>query len=112
VPLNWPLDGQASDDIEQLALSLKLPVLMVVGLRLGCLNHAILTAKAIIDSGLPLLGWVANHVDPNFDCVEENIETLNTLLPAPKLMELEFIKDAELFDVSSIARSDFIQSLT
>lgn len=63
----------------------QLPVILVVGLRLGCLNHALLSARAIVDDGCELLGWVGNRVDPAMDAVEENLATLRELLPAPCL---------------------------
>jgi dethiobiotin synthetase len=59
-----------------LARALNLPVVLVVGLRLGCLNHALLTAQAIDASGLTLAGWVANHVDPTMLAQDDNIAYL------------------------------------
>lgn len=63
----------------------RLPVVLVVGLRLGCLSHALLTAEAIAADGCELLGWIGNQVDPHMDAVEENIRSLRTLLPPPCL---------------------------
>ena len=63
--------------------ALRLPVVMVVGLRLGCLNHARLTARAIAADGCELVGWVANHVDPAMDRQDENFELLSARMPAP-----------------------------
>lgn len=60
-----------------------LPVVLVVGLRLGCLNHALLSAEAIAADGCRLLGWIGNCIDPAMTAVEENIATLRELLPAP-----------------------------
>lgn len=68
-----------------LAKALQLPIVLVVGLRLGALNHALLTAQAIQLSGLHLLGWVANCLDANMTYVEENLQTLHQSLPAPCL---------------------------
>jgi len=68
-----------------LASHLGLPVVLVVGLRLGCLNHALLTAESIGRSGLPLAGWVGNVVDPGMSRLEENVQTLRMHLPAPCL---------------------------
>lgn len=79
VPLSDAHDGA------DLAARLGLPVILVVGLRLGCLNHALLTGEAIRARGLPLAGWVANHVDPTMACVEENVDTLRLRLAAPLL---------------------------
>lgn len=58
-------------------------VVLVVGLRLGCINHALLTAEAIEADGCTLAGWVANQVDADMLCMEENIETLQARMSAP-----------------------------
>ena len=71
-----------------LALALNLPVVLVVGLRLGCLNHALLTAEAIAARGLTLAGWVANRVDPDMLAPEENIARLQQRLGAPPLADI------------------------
>ncbi|MDO1529013.1 dethiobiotin synthase [Fulvimonas sp. R45] len=63
----------------------QLPVILVVGLRLGCLSHALLTAEAIVADGCRLAGWIGNRIDPAMDAAEENIATLRELLPAPCL---------------------------
>ena len=68
-----------------IASAWQLPVILVVGLRLGCLSHALLTAEAIVADGRPLLGWVGNRIDPSMDAPDENIATLRDLLPAPCL---------------------------
>ena len=63
----------------------QLPVILVVGLRLGCLNHALLSARAIVADGCRLLGWIGNCIDPAMDARDENLATLRELLPAPCL---------------------------
>lgn len=70
-------------DTADLATDLGLPVLLVVGLRLGCLNHAALTAEAVRARGLRLAGWVANTVDPAFDHLDPNLQSLQHVLRAP-----------------------------
>ncbi|WP_010485956.1 dethiobiotin synthase [Pseudomonas sp. S9] len=87
-----PLSGQAS--LSDLVVSLKLPVIMVVGVRLGCINHAVLTAEAIAADGLELAGWVANVVDPGTSRLEENLATLAERLPAPCLGYVPRLKSA------------------
>ena len=72
-------------DAADLALDLALPVILVVGMRLGCINHALLTRDAIAARGLPLAGWVANRIDPQMNRFEENLEALKERLPAPLL---------------------------
>lgn len=76
-----------SDDFDSadLAVQLGLPVVLVVGMRLGCINHALLTAEAIVARGLVLAGWVANQADPDMRFTEENIAELERRLPAPLL---------------------------
>ena len=76
-----------SDTLMQadLVRKLRLPVILVVGLRLGCLNHALLSARAIAGDGCGLVGWIANRIDPLMDCVDENLATLRARLPAPCL---------------------------
>jgi dethiobiotin synthetase len=69
--------------IADLAAILELPVLLVVGLRLGCLNHALLTAAAIRHSGLEFAGWIANCIDPGFARVPDNLATLEAHLGTP-----------------------------
>lgn len=71
-----------------LAQALGLPLILVVGLRLGCLNHALLTAEAIRARGLTLAGWVANRLDPAMAAPEENIAFLRERLQAPLLADV------------------------
>lgn len=72
-------------DTADLACRLDLPVVLVVGMRLGCLNHAALTAEAIAARGLRLAGWVANQVDRQMAQAQRNFETLGAMLAAPCL---------------------------
>lgn len=78
-----PLDDTRS--FADLPALLGMDVLLVVGLRLGCLNHALLTAEAIAARGLALAGWIGNAIDPGFARHEENVATLTARLPAPCL---------------------------
>ncbi|MCL4154439.1 UNVERIFIED_CONTAM: hypothetical protein GTU68_013158 [Idotea baltica] len=77
-----PLGQQTT--LADLAVMLKLPVVLVVSIRLGCINHALLTVEAIKQSGLPLYGWVANHVGVCTESVEI-IATLNKMIASPCL---------------------------
>ncbi len=81
-------------DTADLAGQLNLPVILVVGLRLGCISQALLTAEAIASRDLVLAGWVANLVDPDMKYVEENIEALQQRLPAPLLGRLPRLTQA------------------
>jgi len=79
-------------DSAQLAVQLGLPVVLVVGMRLGCLNHALLTDEAIHARNLKLAGWVANCIDPDMPYRSENISTLSERLQAPLLGVIPFEK--------------------
>jgi dethiobiotin synthetase len=74
-----------SFDSADLATQLNLPVILVVGMRLGCISHALLTVEAIVARGLVLAGWVANTADPDMRFFDENIEALEARIPAPLL---------------------------
>ena len=68
----------------------KLPVILVVGLRLGCINHALLSARAIEADGCRLVGWIGNTIDPHMLAMDENLATLRELMPAPCLGVLPY----------------------
>jgi len=80
-------------DMLDLAGRLRLPVVLVVGVRLGCLNHALLTEQAIRARGLELLGWVANRIDPAMPEADANVATLRRALAAPLLADLSWLPD-------------------
>ena len=102
VPVNQHQTGA------DLAQALNLPVILVVGMRLGCLNHALLTAQAIKTAGLTLAGWVANCIDPQMLAGTENIATLEQRLDCSLLGVLPFDlgmdmqKSARLLDVVTL----------
>ena len=78
----------AHEDMLDIPRALRLPVILVVGLRLGCLNHALLSALAIRARGLDLAGWIATRIDPAMACADENLAWLDAALPAPRLADL------------------------
>lgn len=77
VPLN---EKELMSDVVKL---LNIPVILVVGIRLGCLNHALLTASAIAQDRIPLAGWIANCLQPDMPVLAENIKTLKDWIKAP-----------------------------
>jgi dethiobiotin synthetase len=81
----WQVPIDATRFFPDLAVHLQLPVVLVVGLRLGCINHALLTAQAIAARGLRLAGWVGNRIDPQFSRLDDNLAALHRHLPAPCL---------------------------
>lgn len=74
----------------ELVHSLNLPVVMVVGLRLGCVHQARSTARAIIADGCELVGWIGNSIDPAMSHRDDNIAILDRVLPVPRLAVLEW----------------------
>lgn len=84
-----------SADTAQLAARLAQPVVLVVGMRLGCLNHALLTAGAVRDCGLELAGWIANHVDPQMAAADDNVRALDERIGAPRLGRISFARDLD-----------------
>jgi dethiobiotin synthetase len=94
-----PLSNHAN--LSDLAIALKLPVILVVGVRLGCINHALLSAEAIERDGLRLAGWVANIVEPETSRLQENLETLSERLAAPCLGQVPRLQTASPAEVAS-----------
>ncbi|MHB1187300.1 dethiobiotin synthase [Thiobacillus sp.] len=81
----WRVPLNEREDMADLAQRLGLPVVLVVGLRLGCLNHAVLAAESIANRKLPWAGWVGNAIDPEMACQPENVAALRARLPGPCL---------------------------
>jgi dethiobiotin synthetase len=85
-PIGPPaIPGTAGPTMQDVALALRLPVLLVVGIRLGCLSHALLTVAAIRACGLDLAGWIANPIDPEFADRDAYVVSLQRRLTAPML---------------------------
>ena len=83
-----------TQDSADLAVRLELPVILVVGLRLGCINHALLSVEALHARGLALAGWVANQVDAHMACAAENVAALTQRIPAPLLGQVPWLERA------------------
>ena len=87
-----------------LVRALRVPVLLVVGLRLGCINHALLSARAIAADGVHLAGWIASHVDPAMERVDDNIAMLRARMPAPCWGVLPHVPAADPARLASLLR--------
>jgi dethiobiotin synthetase len=81
-----PLDDKTL--FSDLVRALEAEVILVVGIKLGCINHALLSAGQILRDGHGLTGWIANHIDPGMSATAKNMETLSKLMPAPLLGEI------------------------
>lgn len=88
----WRVPLNRAETLADLAKELNLPVILVVGMRLGCINHALLTAEAIARDGLTLAGWVGNQLDAGMPCYQENLNTLKALIRAPCLGVVPFLE--------------------
>ncbi len=88
----WLAPISERETLANVARALALPVVLVVGLRLGCLNHALLSARAIEADGLPLAAWIGNGIDPGFERLEENLATLERRLGSPPLAVLPHLR--------------------
>jgi dethiobiotin synthetase len=89
----WRVPINPRETLADLAKNLQLPVIIVVGIRLGCINHALLTFEAIVRDGVPVAGWVANCVDADMSVLQENIDSLRSRLPVPCLGVIPFLAD-------------------
>jgi dethiobiotin synthetase len=90
----WRVPISDRELLSGLPRQLGIPVILVVGMRLGCINHAVLTAEAILKDGVKLAGWVANVMDPAMGALEANVQTLTAMLPAPCLGVLPWMPEA------------------
>lgn len=97
-------DGLSVSDLPHL---LNLPIVLVVGMRLGCLNHTLLTMESIEKLGLKTAGWIANQVDPVFDADQENLHTLKSRLDAPCLAHIPHYPQT----ITSLQREQLARSI-
>jgi dethiobiotin synthetase len=77
-------------------------VVLVVGVRLGCINHALLTAAAIDSAGVPFAGWVANHIDPHMLHASDTVQCLTERLTGPLLGRIDYAHDADAAGAASL----------
>ncbi|WP_269517968.1 dethiobiotin synthase [Alteromonas sp. BMJM2] len=90
LPLNVGDDTMPTRFLSDVVASIGMDVILVVGMRLGCLNHALLTAEAIRRDGLNIAGWVANDITGNMTRYSDNLASLKAMLPEPLLAEIPF----------------------
>lgn len=104
----WRVPLNESETLADFAQILDAPVILVVGVRLGCISHAILTAEAIIRDGLNVVAWVANQVDADMPVAEENIATLKERFDFPFLGHIPFLSKPSEIDTSKFLDIDKI----
>ncbi len=96
----WLVPMAPGETLADLAVALELPVVLVVGMRLGCLNHALLSAESIRARGVPLAGWIACDPGPAMTARDDNIETLRARMGVPMLADLPYAPNATPRDVA------------
>lgn len=85
----------------------KLPVILVVGMKLGCLNHAILTYESILNDGLDVVGWIANQLQTDMPYYEQNIQLLSEKIDAPMIAEIPYLSDIDEADLAQFVNYPF-----
>jgi len=96
----WMVPLNEEETVADLAAELQIPIVVVVGIRLGCINHALLTIEQIEREDLPILGWVANSMDPDMLMQKENIEALQQRIPYPLMGTLPYSPEASFISLS------------
>lgn len=92
----WQVPLNSKHTVADMALVLDLPVILVVGLKMGCLNHAILTYNTMVRSGFHRIGWIANQIDASFEAIIENIDTLEAKLDRSPLAILPHLAEFDM----------------
>ncbi|WED22722.1 dethiobiotin synthase [Vibrio sp. JC009] len=95
----WRVPVSDTDCLSSWVKQEKLPVVLVVGIKLGCLSHAMLSVEAIKNDGLELIGWAANRINPGTENYAEIIQMLEEQIPAPKLGEIPYVPSVKKRDI-------------
>jgi dethiobiotin synthetase len=98
----WKVPMGNNQSLPDLVSVLGLPVVMVVGLKLGCINHAILTSEAIENDGQQLKGWVANEVEPHYFTSGATVDYLSSNISAPLLGRIPFMKSPDPAEIAAV----------
>jgi dethiobiotin synthetase len=106
----WRVPVSKDDCLSTWVKQEKLPVVLVVGIKLGCLSHAMLTAEAIQHDGLEIIGWVANRVNPGTEHYAEIIAMLEDKMPAPKLGEIPYMPSAKRKNMGKYINLDVLEA--
>ncbi len=98
----WRVPLNETESLCHWAAAMDASVLLVVGMKLGCINHALLSAEAILADGLPLTGWLANWLDRQMNRAEENLASLQARMPAPLLAQAPWCTDASQLELQGL----------
>ncbi len=97
----WHVPLNTTETWKEFVQAAKLPVILVVGMRLGCINHALLTVESMAHADVPLAGWVANQIDAEMDNFQENVDTIKDRLVAPMLGSVPYLESFQPANISS-----------
>jgi len=107
----WLVPLNAEETMADVAIQFNYPLIIVVGIRLGCLNHALLTVSHIKTTSIPIAGWVANVITPEMPSLFENIQALTERIPAPLLGIIPYQKKVEPYSISHYLESELLSLL-
>jgi len=103
----WRLPLNEKETLADWVVEQQFPVILVVGMKLGCLNHALLTYESILHEGLQVVGWIANQLQSDMLYYQQNIDFLTQNIKAPLLAEIPYIKDVKNSKINGLVDFDF-----
>lgn len=103
----WRLPVNDKQTLSDWVITQNLPVILVVGMKLGCLNHALLTYETIINDGLKVVGWIANQVQGEMPYYQENVQMLSAKIDAPMIAEIPYLKEIKQVDLAQFVNFSF-----
>ena len=102
----WRLPLNDKQMLSGWVVAQKLPVILVVGMKLGCLNHAVLSYETILNDGLNVVGWIANQLQPDMPYYQENLQLLNGKIAAPMIAEIPYSSNVNEIDLAQFVNCD------
>lgn len=106
----WHVPINQHEHLSDLAQVLQIPIILIVGIKLGCINHTLLTVEAIKNTGVDIAGWIANQATPPTEAAQENIDYLRQSLAIPCLGVVPYLPSATTADIASYLHSSFFHS--
>lgn len=104
----WRVPLSHRETLAEVPKALQMDVILVVGMKLGCISHALLTVESVYRDQLKIAGWVANRMDPEMACYDENLDTLKAMIPAPCLGEIPWLEDPGVENAAKFVEIDVL----
>jgi len=105
----WRLPLNNTEMLSDWVVARRLPVILVVGMKLGCLNHALLTYETVINDGLQVIGWIANQLQPDMEFYQENRCWLQQKIAAPMIAEIPYLENTGRADLAQFVKCDLAE---